>query len=554
VLYLWRARGTGPMTASLEDLQIVQLTTSGHAERPAISPDGKYVAYIQHDGDEYSVRIRQITTGRDVEIVGAEPGVALYGITVTPDGNFVDFVRRRELWRVPFLGGRPTRLIGPVDSPVGWSRDGQHMAFVRDTLAEKLTQLVITNADGTQARVLATRRGPAALHSLFEGRKPNLPPAWSFDDRHIAALEWNGTADQVAVFEVATSAERAIPVKGAAAGLAWLDAESLVLNTSLEAGAASQLVRLSYPDGRVSRLSNDPNTYEGVSVTADGTSLVTARSETRIGIWAGDATGRKGRDAITGIPYPYPAGVTRMVAWASDRLLYGTTGGGGFSISRIAPEKGPPEEIVPFGAHPATTWDDQTIVFFNVKTESLWKADSGGRQAVELVPRAHLPVDPVTTPDRHLVFVSLQGGLQAPWIVSLDGGSPREIAHVFVAGGSLDVSPDGKSIVFRSRNEQDLPIWIMCELSTCTMARRLPAVGRPSPLRWTPDGSSIAYVDAARPSNIWVRSLDGKPPYQLTDFTDRVIVDFAWSRDGKRLAIARASTTNDVVLFKGLKK
>jgi hypothetical protein len=78
-------------------------------------------------------------------------------------------------------------------------------------------------------------------------------------------------------------------------------------------------------------------------------------------------------------------------------------------------------------------------------------------------------------------------------------------------------------------------------------------VGLPSPLRWTPDGK-IAYVDAAAPSNIWVRPLDGRPPYQLTHFTDRMIVDFAWSRDAKQLAIARASTTNDIVLFKGLKK
>jgi len=29
---------------------------------------------------------------------------------------------------------------------------------------------------------------------------------------------------------------------------------------------------------------------------------------------------------------------------------------------------------------------------------------------------------------------------------------------------------------------------------------------------------------------------------------------FAWSRDGKRLAISRATTTNDIVLFKGLKR
>jgi hypothetical protein len=84
------------------------------------------------------------------------------------------------------------------------------------------------------------------------------------------------------------------------------------------------------------------------------------------------------------------------------------------------------------------------------------------------------------------------------------------------------------------------------------MPRSLPAVGQSSPLRWTPEGS-IAYVDATS-SNIWVRPLDDRPPYQLTQFPDRTIVDFASSRDAKRLAIARASTTSDIVLFKGLKK
>jgi eukaryotic-like serine/threonine-protein kinase len=35
-------------TVSIRDLQLTQLTTSGNADRPVISPDGKYVAYIQH--------------------------------------------------------------------------------------------------------------------------------------------------------------------------------------------------------------------------------------------------------------------------------------------------------------------------------------------------------------------------------------------------------------------------------------------------------------------------------------------------------------------------
>src|SRR5207247_5578145 len=56
--YVLSRRRTMPAT-TLEALSVVQLTTSANAERPAISPDGKYVAYIQRDGDAYSLWIRQ---------------------------------------------------------------------------------------------------------------------------------------------------------------------------------------------------------------------------------------------------------------------------------------------------------------------------------------------------------------------------------------------------------------------------------------------------------------------------------------------------------------
>ena len=42
---------------------------------------------------------------------------------------------------------------------------------------------------------------------------------------------------------------------------------------------------------------------------------------------------------------------------------------------------------------------------------------------------------------------------------------------------------------------------------------------------------------------------------KLTGFTDGAVIgDFAWSRDGKRLAVSRSTTTNDIVLFTGLKR
>jgi Tol biopolymer transport system component len=74
-------------------------------------------------------------------------------------------------------------------------------------------------------------------------------------------------------------------------------------------------------------------------------------------------------------------------------------------------------------------------------------------------------------------------------------------------------------------------------------------------IRWTRDGRGIAYVRAEPQPNIWIQPLDGSPLTRLTHFTDgRQILDFAWSRDGARLAIARATTTTDIVLFRGLRR
>jgi hypothetical protein len=67
----------------------------------------------------------------------------------------------------------------------------------------------------------------------------------------------------------------------------------------------------------------------------------------------------------------------------------------------------------------------------------------------------------------------------------------------------------------------------------------------------------IPYVTGS-PANVWVWTFDGDAQprqRQITHFTDdRQILDVAWSRDGTRLAVARATLTRDIVLIKGLKK
>ena len=70
-------------------------------------------------------------------------------------------------------------------------------------------------------------------------------------------------------------------------------------------------------------------------------------------------------------------------------------------------------------------------------------------------------------------------------------------------------------------------------------------------LRFTPDGKAVAFVLAEKGiENIWVQPLNGGKLRKLTNFDSRQIQDFAWSRDGKRLAVMRNQFTDDVILLR----
>lgn len=92
-------------------------------------------------------------------------------------------------------------------------------------------------------------------------------------------------------------------------------------------------------------------------------------------------------------------------------------------------------------------------------------------------------------------------------------------------------------------------VYLVCDLPDCTNPREF--AGRAG--QWTPDGRGIAFSDNTDPKNIWVQPIDGGPPHPLTRFTDKTINYFAWSPDGRRLAITRGTTLADIVLIKGIR-
>jgi hypothetical protein len=74
---------------------------------------------------------------------------------------------------------------------------------------------------------------------------------------------------------------------------------------------------------------------------------------------------------------------------------------------------------------------------------------------------------------------------------------------------------------------------------------------------WLPDGKGFVYdVMRGQNSNLWQQTLDSAPPRQVTHLTapNDFVFGFAFSPDGKQLAVIHGVETQDVVLFTKFRK
>jgi Tol biopolymer transport system component/DNA-binding winged helix-turn-helix (wHTH) protein len=555
VLVFW-PRGSRMPFASV---RLTRFTTTGNVINGAISPDGKYLAHVVDESGLKSIWLRQIATGKDLQVVPSQHVEWFYGLTFSHDGNYIYYVDQEMnhlgmLYQVPSLGGTPSKLMEDVDSPVTLSPDDKRLAFIRGSPGER--SIVIANADGTAERKLysTSQSGPYRL-----GGNWTIPPAWSSDGKTIAAAVGVNTPDEEyqTIWSFQTESGAARPLTSQhwqiVGRMEWLADGSGLLMTAAEQGASleQQVWYVAYPDGAARKVTNDLSDYRDLSVTSDSKTLIAVQSERRANIWIAPAADTNHPTQLTFSNYDGLNGLS----WTPDgKLVYTLQAGGEQNLWLVDPNSNSPTQLTAqagVNRQPVVAPDGRYIVFVSNRTgrQHLWRIDADGKHPRELT-RGLEDISPSFTPDSQwIVFRSIVAGSSRIFRISIDGGAPLSLSD-FTCGDPI-VSPDGTHIAFIYRSAPaalNQLAFIPFTGGEPRLINELPAhYGR---FQWTRDSQNLAYSDkGVGVGNIWIQPLAGGAPKQLTRWRANPIFSFDWSRDGKWLAYSNGSMTSDVVLI-----
>ncbi len=561
-----RRTGSG---GAFQRTEITQLTTSRNLTQAALSPDGKYLAYAVKDNENESLWLRQANAANDLQIIA--PALVSYeGITFTRDTVSLYYITRDRngvsvLSRIQVLGGTPQKLISNVDSPVTFSPDGKTMAFVRGKYpTADQSALLIADSEGGQERILAARRAPQFFYPIGNW----TGPSWSPDGELIAcaiADASNGRAGNVFTFRVKDGVEKQIMSKNfAEVGREWLaDMRGLVLvGTEQFLGTfPGQVWYLSYPDGATRRITNDFGNYRSLSVTSDGSKLVTISFSGLYGIWTapeGDAS--RARQIA-------PVSRRGGLSWTPDgRIVYDTSMSGRSDIWIMNADGSARKQLTSSAGQnfePSVSPDGSHIAFFSTRTGrgDVWLIDIDGGNPRPLT-KGLLTWQPSWSPDgKWVLFVTYPEW--KIWKTPVDGGPPVPVTDR--PAYRPVVSPDGKWLAcFYSNSNNEASTETVYNLTILPFEGGAPLITFPlrggrldatySRLQWTPDGRAVLYNTITNNVvNIWNQPIDGGEPKQVTDFKDATITSFAWSRDGHWLGCSRGTETSDAILITEIK-
>ena len=276
-------------------VKLEQLTAfTDSALAPALSPDGRMVAYVRTPAGLVSassqryaqVYLQMLPNGEAKQLTS--DARAKNWPEFSPDGSRIGYTSTDQhfvwdTWQVPVLGGDATPMLRNAEG-LTWIPGGR---LLYSKIVEGLHMGVATGGESrSDERMIYLPPGLSSMaHRSF------LSP----DGKWILVVEMDHTGTwlpcRLLPFDGLSAGHQVGPPNAQCTATGWAPDQRWMYFSSSAGGGAFHLWRQRFPDGPPQQLTFGPTEEEGISVAPDGKSLVTALGTRQSTVWIHDAGG-----------------------------------------------------------------------------------------------------------------------------------------------------------------------------------------------------------------------------------------------------------------------
>jgi eukaryotic-like serine/threonine-protein kinase len=477
---------------------------SGVEILPALSPDGKSVAYGSGTSFRGQIFVRPVAGGRSIQLTDDTAGVQSHP-RWSPDGTRILFLAGGGVFSAPSAGG-PARpevpaRVDPVNT-AAYSPDGKSIAYVI------VDSLFIRGEDGTSR----------PLSAFYE---PNVC-SWSPDGRLIACGSGNSISMDVsdAFGNISPSS---IVICRVSDGQVTRVTDSLTLNQAPIWSPDSRWIYfISNRDGprdiyglRITgsgeaarepvRLTTGLGVHS-VSLSADGKRLAYSSFSTLSNIWSLRMTGRLpvSRSEAVKITVGNQSSENTNASRDGKWLFFDSDLSGNMDVYRMALPSGTPERL--------TTDPSDDFA-------------------------------PQPSPDgREVVFHSWRGGGSRDiYVMPLDGGPTQRVTATPLQEALAAWSRDGNSLAFVNFSARG-GVWISRRVND-VWGKPVQRLDHGFWASWSPDGRNLVFTTDIVAGNLAVVPVDSGTPRVVMDGSQGILADKSFFTDDGKSLVFRGRDT-----------
>ena len=550
----WSARSARELENPLANARFTRLTDfAGDELDAAISPDGRFVAFVSDRDGQFDVWLNQIGSGEFRNLTLGKDRLLpapLRAAGFFPDGAqlWLGGGPGRRLQTVPMMGGTLRPFLSDRVVHLAWSPDGRRLVYHTRDAADPM---FVADRDGSNARQIFVGAHDG-LHNHF--------PVWSADGRWVFFAAGAPATSEMDLWRIAPeggSPERLTHHNSDVAYPTPIDANTVLYVARDDSGAGPWLWALDVARGQSHRVSIGLEQYTSVSASADGSRLVVTVANPSSTLASVPILDRIADDRDRR-PLTVSSVNAAMPQFAAGSLFFLSTGASGRSLWKH--RDGESTEIWRAGDNPITTapavsrGTGRAVVALRRNGKlRLHVLSADGAELRPLTDSVDARGSSSWSPDETWIAT---GGADASgdglFKVPVDGGPAVRLAK----GQALEPawSPDGDTIVYAGPDVgAQSPLRAVrpdgSPVALPAVVLRRDAGGRRS--RYLPDGRGLIFLQGLDISqDFWLLDLQTGQTRQLTRFNNSVAIwSFDVSPDGKQIVFDQSRNASDIVLI-----